>query len=341
MSVTLVGKVLGLKLKPTPKLILTVIADYVDDTIGEAWPSQWAIAQKCGVDRRTVRTWLKKFRDEGTLIPIENGGGGRGKTVYYQLDIENAEEVHGINDQTKIERQRAETRRTRARKRNARNVNPDSKSGLTNPENPDPISENPDSDDHKPGFQSPTNSYERLVNDSPLNPPEGTFDQFQRLIRIHPGGGLGNADKAQEAFERIIAGGTVTGQALIDAAMKYDNQISTQDFKPCSLVRWLEEGRYQACTPIETRSGDRRPKSKTERDAITNIMRDYFSAAGHLGEHFARLRFVDVDGVTARCAVPSTENYNELLEVEDVQAIILAALADARISAQDVIVSVG
>lgn len=51
-------------LKPTPRLILTILADMANDS-GQCWPSQETIAERAGVSSKTVKNSLKTLEEAG------------------------------------------------------------------------------------------------------------------------------------------------------------------------------------------------------------------------------------------------------------------------------------
>lgn len=73
MSVKHIGLVLDhLDIKPAPKLVAVVLADHAD-VDGICWPSYRRIAQRTGLDERTVRRHIATLIDLGVVTKIRTG----------------------------------------------------------------------------------------------------------------------------------------------------------------------------------------------------------------------------------------------------------------------------
>jgi len=60
----------------TELLVLLALADFADDSGGNAWPSMETLSKKCRQDRRTVQRTLVKLEDEGLVKVARNAGPG-------------------------------------------------------------------------------------------------------------------------------------------------------------------------------------------------------------------------------------------------------------------------
>ncbi len=87
MSVRMMSKVFGLDVDPAEKLLLLALADHADDDGHNCWPSVPYLAWKTSLSDRHVRRMMKSLRDKGVLIPVEREGGGRQRSVIYQMDL--------------------------------------------------------------------------------------------------------------------------------------------------------------------------------------------------------------------------------------------------------------
>lgn len=67
MSVRVMSEVWSLALPATQKLVLLALADHADDRGGNAYPSVSGLAQKCGVDARTIQRSLRTLEAAGLL----------------------------------------------------------------------------------------------------------------------------------------------------------------------------------------------------------------------------------------------------------------------------------
>lgn len=84
MSMTLMVKVMAIKVgNPLRKLILIKLADNASDT-GECWPSHQHVADQCEVSKSTVRKHIKDLCESGFLrIEHRKGPKGNSSNLYY------------------------------------------------------------------------------------------------------------------------------------------------------------------------------------------------------------------------------------------------------------------
>lgn len=87
MSVTLMGKVFGLDIEPSEKLLLLAMADLANDDGSDCWPSVKYLVWKTSLSERHVRRMLSSLREKGVLIVDCREGGGRRCSVVYQIDL--------------------------------------------------------------------------------------------------------------------------------------------------------------------------------------------------------------------------------------------------------------
>ena len=87
MSVKMMSKVFGLAIEPGIKLLLLALTDHADDDGHNCWPSVGYLVWKTSLSDRHVRRMLSWLRDEGVLIPVGREGGGRRRSVIYQIDL--------------------------------------------------------------------------------------------------------------------------------------------------------------------------------------------------------------------------------------------------------------
>jgi DNA-binding MarR family transcriptional regulator len=52
---------------PLEKLVLLCVADHMNDSMGQAWPSVQRICELCGCSRATVKRKLKQLEDAGVI----------------------------------------------------------------------------------------------------------------------------------------------------------------------------------------------------------------------------------------------------------------------------------
>ena len=57
------------------------------------------LEEMLGYDRKTIQRALKFLKDEGSLLPVRNVEGGRGKAVTYRLQVIEAMAVAGVEDE--------------------------------------------------------------------------------------------------------------------------------------------------------------------------------------------------------------------------------------------------
>jgi hypothetical protein len=57
------------------------------------------LGEVLGYDRKTIQHALKVLKDEGSLLPVRNVEGGRGKAVTYRLQVIEAMAVAGVEDE--------------------------------------------------------------------------------------------------------------------------------------------------------------------------------------------------------------------------------------------------
>lgn len=73
MSVTHIGLILDkLDVKPSTKLVAIILADHADRD-GICWPSYRRIAERAGMDERTVRRHIATLRDLEVITKLRNG----------------------------------------------------------------------------------------------------------------------------------------------------------------------------------------------------------------------------------------------------------------------------
>lgn len=88
MSIKVMNWGWGLKLEPTPKLILMALADAADDE-GVSWLKIRTIADKCNISERTVRRWIRRFQECGLLhITRRFHEDGRQTSNVYKLAVD-------------------------------------------------------------------------------------------------------------------------------------------------------------------------------------------------------------------------------------------------------------
>jgi len=79
MSMTLMVRVMGLKIgHPIKKLVLLKLADNANDQ-GECWPSYSHIADQCEIGKSTARKHIKELEEMG-LLRLENRKGPKGNS---------------------------------------------------------------------------------------------------------------------------------------------------------------------------------------------------------------------------------------------------------------------
>ena len=88
MSVRMMSKVFGLAIDSGKKLLLLALTDHADDDGHNCWPSVGYLVWKTSLSDRHVRRMLKWLRDEGVLVPVAREGGGRQRSVIYQIDLD-------------------------------------------------------------------------------------------------------------------------------------------------------------------------------------------------------------------------------------------------------------
>lgn len=88
MSVKMMSKVFGLDIESGTKLLLLALTDHADDDGHECWPAVSYLCWKTNLSERHVRRMLSRLRDEGVLIPVGREGGGRRRSVIYQINLD-------------------------------------------------------------------------------------------------------------------------------------------------------------------------------------------------------------------------------------------------------------
>ena len=86
MSVKMMTAVFGIDVDSGRKLLLLALADCANDE-SHCWPSVPHLAWKTNLTDRHIRRMMKSLRDEGVLIPVSREGGGRQRSVIYQMDL--------------------------------------------------------------------------------------------------------------------------------------------------------------------------------------------------------------------------------------------------------------
>lgn len=378
MAIELVSKAHGLNLPTLPKFILAILGDHTN-AHGEAWPSKNTIASIAGVDPRTVQIWLTRFKKDGVLFCINNELGGRGRTPHYGFNMNLAEEIYGLCQAEKTKRSRAADKKRSSQEKGVKSVSLekgapgtpfikaeeqpkihsidvkgvpgapfiDVKGVLTTP-----FSEEKRESETLKGESECTkgrtgilpNLQEPSHNLKPLYPLSGENERiFQKLIRLHPGGALGNATKARDAFAALISS-NVSGEVLVKAADRYDDQVKEQGIKTCSLTRWLSEGRYLAHMPAGYGpSIERSPASDSNQDRrreITAIMQRYFDTSGLDMAVVGSVRFNYVECRGGFISVSSQMDCDRVISIDGVNEVMLAALSEAGIDVDDIILNI-
>ena len=89
MSAYLMGRIMReTECTPTEYLLLVALADHAHDDGSEVFPTVEYLCWKTRLSERLVRNKLKEWREEKVLIPIGGEGGGRGRTVEYELKVD-------------------------------------------------------------------------------------------------------------------------------------------------------------------------------------------------------------------------------------------------------------
>jgi biotin operon repressor len=86
MSARILGKVVRLKLPPTEKLVLLVIANYINDASGDAWPSQNTLASDTGLARQTVNKAISRLVKKGILTSCRRSKDGKLTSNIYRIN---------------------------------------------------------------------------------------------------------------------------------------------------------------------------------------------------------------------------------------------------------------
>ena len=68
MSWRIMAEVFDTNLTATEKFVLLVIANFVNDKTGYAWPSQETIALKASLSRQTVNKAIKSLKAKNILV---------------------------------------------------------------------------------------------------------------------------------------------------------------------------------------------------------------------------------------------------------------------------------
>lgn len=73
---------------PIEYLLLVALADHAHDDGSEVFPTVSYLCWKTRLSERLIRNKLKSWREAEVLIPVAGEGGGRGRTVEYQLNVD-------------------------------------------------------------------------------------------------------------------------------------------------------------------------------------------------------------------------------------------------------------
>ena len=88
MSVRMMTAVFALDVPPLEELLLIALADHADDDGNNVWPTISYLAWKTNLTDRGVRKMMARFRDTGVLTAVDREGGGRRRSVIYQLNLD-------------------------------------------------------------------------------------------------------------------------------------------------------------------------------------------------------------------------------------------------------------
>lgn len=97
MSAKIVGQVWELDLPHAEAWVLMALADHADHDGGSIYPGQPLIAWKTGYDERQVRRILHSLESRGIIVPVNQGGVGRGVKQEYRLDLSKAKRKEPLN----------------------------------------------------------------------------------------------------------------------------------------------------------------------------------------------------------------------------------------------------
>lgn len=95
MSARILGKVVRLKLPPTEKLVLLVIANYINDASGDAWPSQNTLASDTGLARQTVNKAISRLVKKGILTSCRRSKDGKLTSNIYRINTVAVSDTEG------------------------------------------------------------------------------------------------------------------------------------------------------------------------------------------------------------------------------------------------------
>lgn len=74
-------------------LVLLALADFANDDGTRIFPHVETLAKKARLSVRATQLALETLRNDGVLTVVGNTGGGRGKAVEYQMDVERVQKV--------------------------------------------------------------------------------------------------------------------------------------------------------------------------------------------------------------------------------------------------------
>jgi len=77
----------------TRKLVLLLLAEHADENGARIFPAVATLAADAELSDRAVQLALKDLVGMGVLVVVRAGGGGRGATTEYRIDLERAKDV--------------------------------------------------------------------------------------------------------------------------------------------------------------------------------------------------------------------------------------------------------
>ena len=86
MSWRIMTEVFDTDLPATEKFVLLVIANFVNDKTGYAWPSQETIALKASLSRQTVNKAIKSLKAKNILVSTRRSEKGKSTSNLYRIN---------------------------------------------------------------------------------------------------------------------------------------------------------------------------------------------------------------------------------------------------------------
>lgn len=74
-------------------LVLLALADFAGDDGKRIYPHVETLAKKARLSIRSTQLALETLRADGVIRPVANAGGGRGKSVEYEMDVERVQKM--------------------------------------------------------------------------------------------------------------------------------------------------------------------------------------------------------------------------------------------------------